>query len=158
MPRLRDALLFLTFLASMNSASATVSPRSGWNLLSGGGDLIQSGSWSCVAQVTANADDSLTIAAASSFVTPVNTTGPRLLVNGDFSVIATLSAGSGVGGYRTLVGTLSTGPNFWNGLKRLDVGVSGSSVVANYWTGDASSPTSQSFRLSAGTGSPVTRG
>jgi endo-1,4-beta-xylanase len=132
---------------------AALSPHTGWNLAPGAEDLIQTGSWSCVSQVTANAN-SLTITADSAYVTPINTSGPRLLVEGDFSVLATLSAPASTGTFLTLVGTLSTGPAFWNGLKRLDVGAANGSVSVNYWTGTSANATAQSFMLPAGTGDP----
>jgi endo-1,4-beta-xylanase len=132
---------------------AALSPHTGWNLAPGAEDLIQTGSWSCVSQVAANAN-SLTIAAGSSFVTPINTSGPRLQVQGDFSVLATLSAPSSTGTWLTLVGTLHTGSAFWTGLKRLDVGTSNGSVSVNYWTGDSANAVAQGFQLPAGTGDP----
>jgi endo-1,4-beta-xylanase len=147
------AILVLAFFATAPDAHAALSPHAGWTLAPGAEDLIQTGSWSCVSQVTANAN-SLTITAGSSYVTPVNTTGPRLQVQGDFSVLATLSAPSSTGTYLTLVGTLSTGPAFWNGLKRLDVGTSNGSISVNYWTGASANAVAQGFPLPAGTGDP----
>lgn len=132
---------------------AALSPHAGWSLAPGAEDLILTGSWSCVSQVAVNAN-SLTIAANSNFVTPINTSGPKLQVQGDFSVLATLSAPSSTGTYLTLVGTLSTGPAFWNGLKRLDVGTSNGSVSVNYWTGGSANAVAQGFKLPAGTGDP----
>jgi len=151
MPRL--ALPTLLLLASFSAAALT--PRSGWTFVPGGQDLLQSGSWGCVSQVTVNADNSLTLTAGANYITPVNTSGFKLLVNGDFSVLATLSEVSGTGAL-TLVGTLSTGPNFWNGLERLDVFVTGGSVAFSYWTGNSANAGYQSFKLPAGTGNPVT--
>src|ERR1035438_5808412 len=113
------ALLICVIAAPLSHAA--LSPHTGWNLAPGAEDLIQTGSWSCVSQVTASAN-SLTITAGSAYVTPINTSGPRLLVEGDFSVLATLSAPSSTGTFLTLGGTLSTGTAFWMGLKRLDVG------------------------------------
>lgn len=150
----RFGILCLTCFLVVVDCRAAVATRPGWSLAPGAEDLIQSGSWSCVSQVTAN-PNSLTIAAGASFVTPVNTSGPRLVASGDFSVLASLSAPSSTGTYLTLVGTLSTGPNFWNGLKRLDVGTSNGSISVNYWMGDSSSAVAQGFPLPPGSGDPV---
>jgi endo-1,4-beta-xylanase len=147
------AIMALAWLGAAPDVHAALSPRAGWKFAPGAEDLIQTGSWSCVSQVTANAN-SLTIAAGSSFVTPINTSGPRLQVEGDFSVLATLSAPSSTGTYLTLVGALHTGTAFWTGLKRLDVGASNGSLTVNYWTGDSASAVSQVFSLPSGTGDP----
>jgi endo-1,4-beta-xylanase len=143
----------LACLGAAPNLCAALSPRAGWSLAPGAGDLIQTGSWNCVSQVAANAN-SLTIAAGASFVTPINTSGPRLQVAGDFSVLATLSAPASTGTYLTLVGTLHTGTAFWTGLKRLDVGTSNGSISINYWLGDSASAVAQGFPLPSGTGDP----
>lgn len=59
--------------------------------------------------------------------------------------MASLSASSNTGAWLTLVGTLSTGTEWWSGLKRLDVGVDPLGVSVNYWTGGSSSSTYTSF-------------
>jgi len=152
--RLAAGIFTIAAIAASPAAFA-LSPRSGWNLAKGAEDLIQSGSWSCVSQVTANLQ-SLTIAATTGFVTPINTSGPRLLVDGDFSVLATLSAANSTGTYVTLVGTLHTGTDFWTGLKRLDVGISNGNFAVNYWTGDSANPISQTFKPAAPLTDPIT--
>src|SRR5437016_3642220 len=106
---------YLLFLAS---CAAAATPRPGWTLVPGAQDLIQTGSWGCVPQVSA-ASDSVTVTAGAGFNTVINTSGPLLQVQGDFSILATLSS-SGAATYLTLVGTLNSG-EWWNGLKRLDV-------------------------------------
>jgi endo-1,4-beta-xylanase len=156
MPAIHRKLIACTIvILAASPAAFALSPHTGWTLAKGAEDLIQSGSWSCVSQVTANAQ-SLTIAAAANFVTPINTSGPRLLVDGDFSVLATLSAPSSTGTYLTLVGTLHTGTEFWTGLKRLDVGTSNGSIAVNYWTGDSANAVVQTFKPAAPLGDPLT--
>ncbi|MBZ5622738.1 MAG: endo-1,4-beta-xylanase [Acidobacteriia bacterium] len=153
----RIALAFLALVGLWGAPdchAAALSPRSGWTFAPGAEDLIQAGSWSCVSQVTAN-PNSLTITAAASYVTPINTSGPRLLVQGDFSVLATLSAPASTGTFLTLVGTLQTGTAFWTGLKRLDVGTANGSISVNYWMGDSPNAVATGFPLPPGAGDPI---
>jgi endo-1,4-beta-xylanase len=148
--------LFLCIAAVSNGWGASITPRSGWVFVPGAEDLIQAGQWGCTAGVTLGggrlgASDTLSISAPSSgYSTPVNTTGPQLKVQGDFSVLATLSDPGGAGAFLTLVGTLATGSEYWSGLKRLDVGFNNGTILANYWTGSSANPTSQSYALPAG--------
>ncbi len=152
MPRFLRLLLVAGL--AISSAHGASSPHSGWTLVPGAEDLIAAGAWSCVSQVSAGAN-ALTISAGSSYVTPVNTSGPRLAVQGDFSVLATISAATDAGAFLTLEGALSTGPNFWNGLKRLDLGIGGGGIQVNWWTGDSATPGAQSFPLPSGTSGPI---
>ena len=96
------------------------------------------------------AGDTLTVPATTAYNTVSNTAGPVLHPAGDFSVLADLSAPSSSGTFLTLVGTLPTGSQFWQGLKRLDVGVLNQNIVANYWTGNSANPTSHTFPLPQG--------
>ncbi len=122
----------------------------------GAQDLIQAGQWSCTTGVT-SASAALSIAAPSSgYSTPINTAGPRLQVNGDFSVIATLSNPGTAGSFLTLVGTLNTGSVWWNGLVRLDVGIANNAVLVNYWTGSSANATPHSYPLPGGASDPIT--
>src|SRR5207245_10882846 len=74
----------------------------------------------------------------------ISTSGPMLAVHGDFSVLATLSAPETAGTFLTLVGTLNTG-DWWNGLKRLDVGLGAAGIVVNYWTGSSPDARASTF-------------
>ena len=141
-------------LALVPSAAGQVTPRAGWSLVAGAQDLIQAGAWGCVAGVTA-APGLVTVSAGSvGYNTVIDTTGPVLRVNGDFSVLARLSAPNSPGTFLTLVGALSNGA-WWQGLKRLDVGFTGSAIQTNYWTGSSSASTFMSLgALPAG--DPVT--
>ncbi len=139
-----------TLLCFLAAASLHAAPplRDGWSYITNGQNLIQSGLWACVGGVTITGN-SLTIPASSNYVTATNATGPVLQANGDFSVLTTLSAPAGSSVFLTLVGTLSTGPNFWNGLHRLDVGFSNNNLSWSYWTGDSASSTGKSVALPA---------
>jgi endo-1,4-beta-xylanase len=148
--------LLLCIVAASTAQATSLTPRSGWVFVPGAGDMIQAGQWGCTAGVTLGggrlgASDTLSITAPSSgYSTPINTTGPQLQVQGDFSVLATLSDPGGAGAFLTLVGTLATGSEYWSGLKRLDVGFYNGAILANYWTGSSANPTSQSYALPAG--------
>jgi endo-1,4-beta-xylanase len=133
------------------SGASPLTPRPGWILVPGAQDLLQTGQWGCVSGVTPGAN-SLTIAAGSGgYSTVIDTSGPSLQVQSDFSILAQLSApASNPGTFLTLVGALSTGGQWWQGLKRIDVGQSNNGIAVNYWTGDSASATSQSFSWPAG--------
>jgi hypothetical protein len=57
----------------------------------GAQDLLQPIHWGCLSGVTLGAN-SLTITAGNGYNTVINTSGPSLQVQGDFSVLAQLSA------------------------------------------------------------------
>lgn len=121
-------------------------PRDGWTLASNGQDLIGPGLWQCVPGVTLGPAGQVVLKTADAYVTPVNTLGPRLLPQGDFSLIASISPRSG-SGWVTLIGSQGGGPGkqFWEGLKRIDVGSTGGGLNVLIWPGTSSSPVSQSF-------------
>jgi len=147
------ALLFS--LAVSNGWGTSLTLRSGWAFVPGGQDMIQAGQWSCVTGVTLSADALSVSAPASGYNTVIDTTGPVLQVQGDFSVLAALSDPGTSGSFLTMVGTLNTGSLFWTGLKRLDIGLSNSAIAVNYWTGASANPTSQSYSLPPGASDPI---
>jgi len=138
-------------LCLIAAASLQAAPplRDGWSYVANGQNLIQIGLWSCVSGVGGTANSLVVAASSANYATVTNTTGPVLQVNGDFSVLTTLSAPAGSTVFLTLIGTLSTGPNFWNGLHRLDVGFAGNSLTWDYWTGDSATATAKSVALPA---------
>src|SRR5580693_1998421 len=144
---MRTVFCSLSLLSALTAAPLTL--RDSWVYVAGAQDLLQSGQWSCVSGVTVGAS-SITIAATTNYNTVSNTTGPDLHPQGDFSVLAQLSASSSAGSFLSLVGTMATGTQFWQGLKRLDVGLYNKTILANYWTGDSANATSHSFPLPAG--------
>lgn len=149
--------LLACVLAAAAAPAASLPLRSGWVFVPGAQDMVAAGSWGCTSGVTVNAGTLSITASSSNFTTAINTSGPVLKLQGDFSVLATLSDPAGAGSYLTMVGTLATpGGAFWQGLKRLDVGRAGSSIQANYWTGTSSSPTAQNWPIPAGVSDPVT--
>jgi endo-1,4-beta-xylanase len=152
--RHRLCALFLCVAASTGWA-ASLTPRSGWVFVPGAQDMIQAGQWGCVTGLTVSADTLSIPAPSSGYSTVIDTIGPVLQVPGDFSVLATLSDPGTPGSYLTLVGTLNTGSQYWQGLKRLDVGLSNGQIVANYWTGSSANPTSQAYALPPGAGDPI---
>jgi endo-1,4-beta-xylanase len=79
----------------------------------------------------------------SSYVTSINTAGPHLQGQGDFAVQASISNRTGAG-FLTLVGVLGRG-QWWQELKRVDVGISGRTLTVTYWTGESSNSSFVSF-------------
>ena len=152
---MRSLYRLLFILIPLTAPASSLAPRSGWVFVPGAQDLIQSGMWNCASGITVGTG-SLTITATTAYNTISNTTGPVLHPRGDFSVLAQLSATSSTGTFLTLVGTLNTSGQFWQGLKRLDVGVDNKVIVANYWTGTSATPTAHSFPLPAGAGDSIT--
>ena len=141
-------------LAGLPVWAASLQPRTGWVFVPGGQDMIAAGQWGCTSGVTV-ANDTLSISAPSgSYNTVINTTGPVLKLQGDFSVLASMSDPASAGSFLTMVGTLNTGSQYWQGLNRLDVGRSNNSILVNYWTGSAN-PTSQTFPIPAGVSDPI---
>lgn len=147
---MRLLISLLSFLAvSTASGASLLTLRDGWVFVPGAQDLIRAGQWNCVSGVTA-APTSLTIAGTTNYNTPINTTGPVLHPQGDFSVLAQLSAPASSITFLTLVGQLATGSQFWQGLKRLDVGFDNNKIVANYWTGASANSTSHGYSIPSG--------
>ena len=147
--------LLLFFFAACLAGAAPLQLRSGWVYVPGGQDLVAAGLWGCVTSVNVAADTLSIAASSANYNTVIDTTGPVLKPQGDFSVLATLSDPATGGSFLSLVGTQATGSAYWQGLKRLDVGRSGSVIQANYWTGTSSSPTAQTWPIPAGVTDPV---
>ncbi len=145
----------LCFIPAAWASASTLTPRAGWVFVPGAQDLIQAGQWGCVSGVTVG-PGSLTISASTSYNTPVNTGGPSLRLQGDFSVLAAISAPSSTGTFLTLVGQVATGTQYWQGLKRLDVGLDNNKLVALYWSGAIQNPVSNGYSLPAGASSSIT--
>jgi endo-1,4-beta-xylanase len=145
----------LICIAVSNRWGTSPKPRNGWAFVPGAQDLIQAGEWDCVPDV-ALGSHALSISAPSSgYRSPVNTSGPRIQTQGDFSVLATLSDPGSSGGFLTLVGALATGSSYWTGLKRLAVGLDHRMIRVESWTGSSPNSTSQAFALPAGTSGAI---
>jgi endo-1,4-beta-xylanase len=151
----RNLLWTVGFLAGCQAWASPLQPRSGWVFVPGAQDMILAGQWGCSTGVTVSADTLSITAASGNYNTVINTSGPVLKLQGDFSVLATLSDTGTGGSFLTMVGTLNTGSLFWTGLKRLDVGRSGNSIQANYWTGTSATATTQTFAIPSGVTDPV---
>ncbi len=143
------------FVTGWQAWAAAPQPRSGWVFVPGAQDMIVAGQWGCATGVTVSSGALSISATSANYSTVVDTSGPILKVQGDFSVLATLSDIGTGGSFLTMVGTLNTGSQFWQGLKRLDVGRSGNSILVNYWTGASSAATSQSFAIPSGVTDPM---
>ena len=144
--------IFLTALFAIGVLLAddpvVLQPRDGWTFVPGAEDLIATGGWGCASGFSTNGHNVI-LTSTSNYVTPINTSGPRLTPLGDFSVLAALSPKSG-NGWLTLVGAL--GQNlWWSGLKRLDVGITPTGLSVVYFTGDSPDGTVLTFDGDAST-------
>jgi len=150
----RSSFAIVSFLAIWHAWAQPLQPRTGWVFVPGAQDMIQAGQWGCTSVTVSG--DTLSIAASSgNYNTVIDTSGPTLKLQGDFSVLATLSDTGTAGSFLTMVGTLNTGSVYWTGLKRLDVGRSGNAIQVNYWTGTSANPTAQSFAIPSGVSDPI---
>ena len=152
---IRSWFALVCFLTVWQASASPLQPRTGWVFVPGAQDMIQAGQWGCTTGVTVSGDTLSITASSGNYNTVIDTSGPTLKLQGDFSVLATLSDPGAAGSFLTMVGTLNTGSVYWTGLKRLDVGRSGSSIQVNYWTGTSANPTAQSFAIPAGVSDPV---
>ncbi len=135
-------------------AEGSVAPRAGWRLAA---DLLAEDELTCTGNIQA-AGAGVSITAVDGYVGPINSQGPYLKVTGDFSVIGEISAATSDSAvFFALYGALQTGTEFWQGIKRLDVGLQGGNLVTLVYTGDSSSPNYRTFPLPGGsTTGPIT--
>jgi endo-1,4-beta-xylanase len=151
----RSSFCVVCFLTVWPAWAASLQPRNGWVFVPGAQDMIQAGQWGCTSGVAVSADTLSITASSGNYNTVIDTSGPVLKLQGDFSVLAMLSDPGTSGSFLTMVGTLNTGSLFWTGLKRLDVGRSGNAIQANYWTGASANATTQSFAIPSGVSDPI---
>ena len=114
-------------------------PTPEWAPVPGGENLVNSDSWACVPGVTP-ADGRLVIAAGHDSVTIVNEFGPHLEAAGDFGLAATVEATTRRFAGITLFGALGQG-EWWQGVKRLDLGTEAGQVIVAMWEGNSPEPT-----------------
>jgi len=140
-----SAVLFLP-----GFAQSSLGPREGWAILPSNPSLTASPSWGCVPGIRAS-EAAIKLASTTGFIGQINSNGPRLLVSGDFSIIARFSNSTQFGGWVELESQPATSPTvFWRGLKKVDFGVIGGRASLIVWTGDQDSPTiNQGFNLGA---------
>lgn len=136
-------LLFATF-----AIDAAVAPREGWKQVA---DLMVNGDWECAPSIAIGAGGRpVSLTAGGSFTAAVQG-GTTLRFTGDFSVAAEIeSSVTANTSVISLVSRAASGPEFWRGLKRIDMGVSGNSVITYYWMGDVSNSTPRSFAFPGG--------
>jgi endo-1,4-beta-xylanase len=138
-------LCLFVCIAFSSRWGTSLRPRDGWTFVPGARDLIQFGEWGCVADVTP-LSHTLSIK-GSGYRAAINTSGPQIQSQGDFSVLATLLDPRRAGAFLVLVGAPLTGSLYWTGLTRLAAGVDKGAIQVNYWTGSAPNPTSRTFAL-----------
>ncbi|HNT74075.1 MAG TPA: endo-1,4-beta-xylanase [Anaerolineae bacterium] len=104
-----------------------------WQPVEGSAELLKDLSWGCPGWVEVR-DGTVLIGAGNEFRAYVNTYGPRLMTNGDFGVAVTLSAAQDNLAAFSLVGRLGT-TDWWDGGRKLDVGLEAGQVIVNYYNG-----------------------
>src|ERR1022692_2558012 len=117
----RNWISVLCLAVGWQAWAAPLTLRTGWVYVPGAQDMIAAGQWGCLTGVNVNGDKLSISASSGNYNTAINTSGPVLKVQGDFSVLATLSDPGSAGSFLTMVGALNTGSAYWQGLKRLDV-------------------------------------
>ena len=139
------------FLIVLHASGASpLTPRLGWVFVPGAQDLLQTGNWGYLSTVTLGAN-SLTITAGTGYNTvTVASSAGRFQRPG-----ATIRSGLELGNISHSGGALSTGDQWWQCLKRLDVGESNNRIVVNYWTGDSATSTKLSFLMPAAATDPI---
>jgi uncharacterized protein (TIGR03437 family) len=109
---------------------------------------LMSSDWGCAATARVSPDGSTITHTSGASYQAFMLTGSRLDVAGDFSIVAELeSSVTANSATISLVGQRSPGGQFWEGLKRIDVGVVGNSVTTFYWTGESANNVSRSFTI-----------
>ncbi len=114
-------------------ASVNFPLRSGWAFLEGGADLLSGGFWECSGPTIREETGGLLSVAGPNWATHLHQSGARLEVSGDFGVLASLAVPPTGSGGIVLVGRLATGPEWWRGLRRLDLGVSNGQIAVQTW-------------------------
>lgn len=142
---MRGILLFVSLAVAMQAA---VAPRDGWRQVA---DLMTNGDWECAPSISIAADGRTVSLTASSSFTATSQSGTTLKFTGDFSIVAEIepSVASSTS-VISLIGKPATGPEFWRGLKRIDMGVAGNSITTYYWAGEISNSTARSFPFPGG--------
>lgn len=138
--------LILIFLSLALSIHGAVVPRSGWRVAA---DLMKDGDWGCANVVVAPDLSSVRFTAGAAFSSVSQTLGARLGVTGDFAILAEVQSSSTLFAGITLVGQTSTGPEFWQGLRRLDVGYGNTTLTIFSFTGTSAAAV-QSFPFPGG--------
>jgi endo-1,4-beta-xylanase len=130
-------------------------PHPGWKLVPGGENLVATSYWGAEFQwvnapsassvdatsTVSVSNGALNATAGANYFGGPSPLGPWLFTSGDFGVVATIQTGPGVDGLISLTGSLATGSQYWQGMTKIEFGVSsGGDYTVDYWDGTASSP------------------
>jgi endo-1,4-beta-xylanase len=107
--------------------------RPGWEFVPGGADLTSGAFWECAGPRIVEHPGGLVCGAAEQWQTSLNRIGSRLEVDGDFSLLASVHASEGESGTVIGVGRLSSGPEWWSDLRRIDFGAVNGRVTVLTW-------------------------
>ena len=124
------------------TTQATIPPEVSWTVI--GDNLALSPTW-MDSTVRMDFDMQLTetalIAQAGSeaYANPINTAGPRIEFEQGFGVSFEMEMLSGDFAGISLYGSLSEG-EWWQGIRRLDIGAKSGNVAIGYWDGSSATP------------------
>ncbi len=127
----------------VETKAAAVSEAERWVSVEGGEDLTRHPSWQCVESVQV-VDGRLVIEAGDGYVTPIHGDGPYLQVSGDFGLAATVQAATGDTAAIVACGVTPQG-QWWQGVKRLDLGLETGQVSVHFWDGKSPEPAISRF-------------
>lgn len=96
---------------------------------SGGDNLLVGRFWPCSSSLLTEYRGGVVVATSESAATIIHQQGPSLRVGGDFTVAASIGLEQGQEGSIMLLGRLPSGTAWYQGVRRLDVGVNRSGNV-----------------------------
>jgi endo-1,4-beta-xylanase len=106
---------------------------SGWMFPPGLDNLVAGAYWECAGGGLREVPGGVIGQAGGNWQTTIHELGPSLVVDGPLAVSTALEAAPGYTGSLVLAGRPPTGPEWWRGLVRLDVGVSGGGIQITGW-------------------------
>jgi hypothetical protein len=128
----------LTPNAAPTETPTAVMTQEQWTPVKGGEDLTQGKFWERVTRVNF-VNGKLVIVAGDNYSTIINESGFFLRIHGDFGVSATIEVATDALGAISLFGELPQGA-WWQGIKRLDVGIRSNQVSVSIYDGTGPNP------------------
>lgn len=142
---------YLLSIIALCILAACVPALEAWPVVAGGEDITEHASWQCDRWNRVE-DGAVTIGAGDEVRSFVNTYGPRLVTDGDFSVAATISTANDSLAAFSLIGRLGV-RDWWDETRRLDIGLKEGHIIVNYYDGNGFLPrVSQTFAADGLTG------
>ncbi|UCF37373.1 MAG: endo-1,4-beta-xylanase [Acidobacteriota bacterium] len=151
-PLFEDVQIGATPVQPQSNSRFSLEP--GWQFAESGQDLLTNAFWGCSSSAIREATGGFWCQAIDGFQTVYNQTGPYLRVNRDFGVLGALHASLQSNGSISIVGRFPAGPEWWRGLRRIDLGIESGQVFVQIFN-NRSTPKSYAY-LEPGTLSGLT--